>query len=852
MEHNLDISGEMQAIDALYKTQQQFKALENTMLDAIAKKPKTQPKRPNMPGLPTNEEIRNIINLSNLAYNNGEIFSSKLLTDALDKGIYWFPVIKARLALALSNWSQKQLPFTIAKESITDNPEETDAYFAIAVILRLADSPFQAQSWLNIAKKGKPTMTRAMKDFESDLKSDLEDFIQREPSILAIISSPKQLERYQDQATIKPWFDSQATKLGITRVRADPTSETLRTECAKNVPFRRFVQRLSIVGVSLGLYSFTTFGGDELVSALKQTAGSFYNWDQSLITRLSYYLDLTSIAKMQASCLPLRQMFDDATVWSGVYEKLTMRPFSPSYDLARVVTDGLGMGSPKTFVKSWIYCVQFYQICERDKTLTDVENPNMNLVESLTRLEILYGYNGLGHPSVFVQWLSRMIDIVSMDLRHREKWQHVAPVVLVLSRIPHTKCFEHALDYFSMVLAGHSLVGLPHEDLTPSSKTRLCSTMASLQMPPSYDWQCVTPSDASILHLGQTVAFDFNGYYHLHMSYTDPKYFRVREIGVAYLAYTATGLRGCCSMASSAGFDIELRSDTLIDDVRNQIVLSLRCPDGTSIYLRGQIQPSGIGGYFGPFDPNVELSQLPILGYWHMRKAKTGSKEFTEEEALAMVPKQEHPFLYPLRSPPSNISTLHAKLRLTKATMQLLGSPFTTVQSIVDAQKRATDPEFKTSGDTKPISPLKSPYETTAKYELRKEVSSLYAHAVYQQLANLLKSIAVQVKVAIPVLRDVYHPEFEATFDWWTHCLCFSGQNLEHEIQAVCSLLQIIEADEDDEDDEDDDGIDGDIDGKENGTRLSTVVAVVAIGVAVLSSVALARSFLSMKRKTSQ
>lgn len=75
----MDISGEMQSTDAIYMTLEQFKAMENAMLDAIAKTPKTQPERPDMPGLPEDDDISFEIELCNLAYNNDEIFSSNKL-----------------------------------------------------------------------------------------------------------------------------------------------------------------------------------------------------------------------------------------------------------------------------------------------------------------------------------------------------------------------------------------------------------------------------------------------------------------------------------------------------------------------------------------------------------------------------------------------------------------------------------------------------------------------------------------------------------------------------------------------------------------------------------------------------
>lgn len=175
MEHDMDISGEMQASDALYKTPQQFKDLKKSMMDAIAKKPKIQPERPNLPGLPSEKEIEEMVKLCNLAYANNEVFSSlKLLTEVFERGIYWFPALKARLALLVSRLPGNPLALSIAMESITNNPEETDAYFAIAVVLRYADSPFQAKCWFDIAKKGIPTMTKAMVDFENDLKYDTE------------------------------------------------------------------------------------------------------------------------------------------------------------------------------------------------------------------------------------------------------------------------------------------------------------------------------------------------------------------------------------------------------------------------------------------------------------------------------------------------------------------------------------------------------------------------------------------------------------------------------------------------------------------------------------------------------
>ena len=170
----ISLTEETEHAMAFYKTDEEFEELERLMMAAINGKPKNPPKPQIRPGMPSAEVIEEIIGICNNAYDCNELSSlMNICGTALQEGIDWIPSLKARMALGCAAVSQIGGALQLATESYKQHPEEIDAYFALAMLMKSLDSIFQARKWFDLFKKGCKTMTYGGTEFEKELEAEI-------------------------------------------------------------------------------------------------------------------------------------------------------------------------------------------------------------------------------------------------------------------------------------------------------------------------------------------------------------------------------------------------------------------------------------------------------------------------------------------------------------------------------------------------------------------------------------------------------------------------------------------------------------------------------------------------------
>lgn len=136
-------------------SEEEFVGLERAVAAALqakanGKAPKPSGRRNQLPA----EQLAQYTNILDASYEDGDWSAVHNLATLLlgECGVDWIPQIKARLAVALAYASESQA-LVLAQESFQNNPEEPDAYFAIAVFLYKQKKPVLASRWLQVALK---------------------------------------------------------------------------------------------------------------------------------------------------------------------------------------------------------------------------------------------------------------------------------------------------------------------------------------------------------------------------------------------------------------------------------------------------------------------------------------------------------------------------------------------------------------------------------------------------------------------------------------------------------------------------------------------------------------------------
>ena len=140
-----------------YKSEDEFKQLEQAMETSLQQHGSTTNSPKN--ALPhSSKKIDLLFEIGQNAYDCNELTSlSEIYNSLQELGLDHVPIVKARMALgeAFSPVGSPSRALLLATESLQNNPEEVDAYFALAKVMSTATSPFQARQWFDLYKKGK-------------------------------------------------------------------------------------------------------------------------------------------------------------------------------------------------------------------------------------------------------------------------------------------------------------------------------------------------------------------------------------------------------------------------------------------------------------------------------------------------------------------------------------------------------------------------------------------------------------------------------------------------------------------------------------------------------------------------
>lgn len=152
---------------ALYKSVEEFMELEQAMLLAKQQNSNSKPKGRNQAQKLNKKDIERYLAMGQEAYDSNELSTlDEIYGVLMEDKVDWIPLIKARVALGLAFKGNIQVAHNLAIESYLAHPEEVDAYLALAKVMLVAESPFQARQWFDLYKKGVQNLPAGHLEFE--------------------------------------------------------------------------------------------------------------------------------------------------------------------------------------------------------------------------------------------------------------------------------------------------------------------------------------------------------------------------------------------------------------------------------------------------------------------------------------------------------------------------------------------------------------------------------------------------------------------------------------------------------------------------------------------------------------